>query len=208
MTNLWIQSAARQHGRSFTSMVAHFGALGLFGLAIVDSSPLPTFAGPDILTAILAISHRGPWYEYAVAATAGSTLGAYLTFRIARKAGAAYLEKEFKKGRVSAFLEFFKKSGTSALVASTAVPFPFPTSMCFAAAGISDYPTGRFLAVVAIFRAARYTAIALIADHYGRRFVGVLRHPVHHWGWLLLFTLLVLMLTAGGLLMSRNWQVG
>jgi membrane protein YqaA with SNARE-associated domain len=208
MANLWIQTTARRPGRSFTSMIAHFGALGLFGLAIVDSSPLPTFAGPDILTAILAISHRAHWYEYAVAATVGSTVGAYLTFRIARRAGTAYLEKRFKKGRVSAFLEFFKKSGTAALVASTAVPFPFPTSMCFAAAGASDYPTGRFLAMVAICRAARYTAIALIADHYGRHFVSVLRHPVDHWGWLLLFSLLVLMLTAGGLLMSRNWQAG
>jgi len=208
MANLWIQSAARRHSRSFTSMLAHFGALGLFGLAIVDSSPLPTFAGPDILTAVLAISHRAAWYEYAMAATAGSTLGAYVTFRLARKAGAAYLEKKFRKGRVSTFLEFFKKSGTAALVASTAVPFPFPTSMCFAAAGASDYPTSRFLAMVAICRAARYTAIALIADHYGRHFVGVLRHPVDHWGWLLLFSLLVLLLTAGGLVMSRNWQAG
>jgi membrane protein YqaA with SNARE-associated domain len=42
---------------------------------------------PDILIAILAASQRNPWYEYAAVATAGSVIGAYLTFRIARKAG-------------------------------------------------------------------------------------------------------------------------
>src|ERR1700690_3965779 len=59
-------------------MFRHLGAFGLFSLAIVDSSPLPTFGGPDILTAILAASHRNPWYEYAAVATAGSVIGAYL----------------------------------------------------------------------------------------------------------------------------------
>ena len=54
------------------------GALGLFFLAILDSSPLPTFGGPDILTAILAASHRAPWYEYA-------TLYFHLAMRRGRK---------------------------------------------------------------------------------------------------------------------------
>jgi membrane protein YqaA with SNARE-associated domain len=84
-----------QIGDSFTSIFRHLGALGLFSLAIVDSSPLPTFGGPDILTAILAASHRNPWYEYAAVATAGSVIGAYLTFRLARKAGSAYLHSKF-----------------------------------------------------------------------------------------------------------------
>ena len=72
-------------------MFRHLGALGLFFLAILDSSPLPTFGGPDILTAISAASHRNPWYEYAAVATAGSVIGALLTFRVARRAGSAYL---------------------------------------------------------------------------------------------------------------------
>jgi hypothetical protein len=49
----------------------HLGAFGLFLLAIVDSSPIPTFGGLDILTAILAARHREPWYYYAGVATAG-----------------------------------------------------------------------------------------------------------------------------------------
>ncbi len=185
-------------------MFRHLGALGLFFLAILDSTPLPTFGGPDILMAILAGSHRDPWYEYAAAATAGSVIGAYITFRIARKAGAAYLNSKFGAKKVSWFLKLFQQWGTSSLVASTAIPVPFPTSMVFAAAGASDYPVGRYLPIVAVCRAARYSAIAIVADLYGRHFIRVLRHPVQYWGWLLLFAALALGLMAAGILINRR----
>ena len=120
-------------------------------------------------------------------ATAGSVIGAYLTFRVARKAGSAYLESKFKKGKLSKFLKLFKKWGTGTLIASTAVPIPTPTSMFFAAAGASDYPLGKFLAIVAISRAVRYSVIAIVADHYGRHFIRALRHPTQYWGWMLVF---------------------
>src|SRR5665213_277299 len=137
MLNLLLQTAAPNRRRAFMRVFRHLGALGLFFLAILDSSPLPTFGGPDILVAILAASHRNPWYEYAAVATAGSLIGAWITFRIARKAGSAYMNGKFGEGKVSRLLKVFRKWGTGTLVASTAVPFPFPTSMFFAAAGAS-----------------------------------------------------------------------
>jgi membrane protein YqaA with SNARE-associated domain len=175
----------------------------LFGLAILDSSPLPTFAGPDILTAILAASHRPLWYEYAASATAGSVLGAYITFQVARRAGSAYLDNKFKKSKLSKFLKLFKKWGTGTLVASTAIPLPSPTSMFFAAAGASDFPRGRFLTLVTLSRSARYFGIAFIAGHYGRHFLRVLRHPLQHWGWLLLFLGITAAFLVGGIVASR-----
>jgi membrane protein YqaA with SNARE-associated domain len=202
--NLFIQVAKPSRGQSLASIFRHLGALGLFFLAILDSSPLPTFGGPDILIAILAATHRNPWYEYAAVATAGSVIGAYLTFRIARTAGSAYLNSKFGEGKVSALLKLFKKWGTGTLVASTAIPFPFPTSMFFAAAGASDYHMGRYLTIVAICRAARYAAIAIIADLYGRHFIRVLRHPTQYWGWLLLFAAMIFGFIAGGILINRR----
>jgi len=182
------------------------GAAGLFFLAILDSSPIPTFAGPDILTAILAATHRPLWYEYAASATAGSVIGAYITFRLARKAGSAYLESKFKKSRLSTFLKFFKRWGTGSLFASAAVPLPTPTSLFFAAAGASDYPRGRFLTVVALARAIRYFGIAYLAGHYGRHFLRVLRHPMQHWGWVLLFVGLTGLLIAVGVIATHRLQ--
>jgi membrane protein YqaA with SNARE-associated domain len=202
--NIFLQHATPRRGHGFTSIFRHLGALGLFSLAIVDSSPLPTFGGPDILTAILAASQRNPWYEYAAVATAGSVIGAYLTFRLARKAGSAYLHSKFGHRKLDAILNFFHKWGTSALAVSTAVPIPMPTSMLFAAAGASDYGVGRFLTVVIICRSVRYTFIAIVADHYGRHFVRVLRHPSQYWGWLLLFAAVIFSLIMAGILLNRR----
>ncbi|HET9319951.1 MAG TPA: VTT domain-containing protein [Bryobacteraceae bacterium] len=204
MLKVSIQNVTPPRGHNITAMFRHLGALGLFFLAILDSSPLPTFGGPDILTAILAASQRNPWYEYAAVATAGSVIGAYLTFRIARKAGLAYLHSRFGNRKLDAILSFFQKWGTGGLAVSTAVPFPFPTSVFFAAAGASNYGAGRFLTVVTICRAARYGIIAIIADHYGRHFIRVLRHPVQYWGWLLLFAVLLFSLITGGIMLNRR----
>ncbi len=206
MLHLLLPTPKRPAARTFAATLRHLGALGLFFLAILDSSPLPTFGGPDILTAVLAASHRDPWYEYAAMATAGSVLGAYLTFRVARKAGSAYLESKFKKGKLSKFLKLFKKWGSGTLAASTAIPIPTPTSMFFAAAGASDYPTGKFLVIVSICRAVRYSLIAIVADHYGRHFVRALRHPTQYWGWVLFFAALTLGLIVGGILLNRRLE--
>lgn len=202
--NVLVQNAAAHRGHGITAAFRHLGALGLFFLAILDSSPLPTFGGPDILIAILAGSHRNPWYEYAIVATAGSLIGAGITYRLARKAGAAYLHSKFGEGKVSLLLRRFNKWGTGTLVASTAVPFPFPTSMIFAAAGASGYDLRKYVAIVVISRAVRYSAIGIVADLYGRHFIRVLRHPLHYWGWLLGFAAAAGALVAAGIWVNRR----
>jgi membrane protein YqaA with SNARE-associated domain len=204
MFDVLVQAPQRQGGHSFVSTLRHLGAAGLFFLAVIDSSPLPTFFGPDILTAILAASRRDLWYEYAASATVGSVIGAYFTFRIARKAGSAYLDRKFKKGKLAKFLHLFKKWGTGTLVASTMIPLPTPTSMFFAAAGVSDFPHGRFVAIVAVSRIVRYFGIAFIAATYGRHFLRVLRHPIEHWGWMVAFIAVTVVLIAGGILINRR----
>ena len=206
MLNLLAPRPRRPPARSFLSNLQHLGALGLFFLAVLDSSPIPTFGAPDILTAVLSASHRNPWYEYAITATAGSVIGAYITFRLARKAGSAYLDKKFKKGKVSKFLKIFKKWGTGPLVASTVIPIPTPTTLFFAAAGVSDYPLGNFLVVVTLCRAVRYSAIAFVADLYGRRFIRGLRHPMQHWGWLVFAIALIVALIIGEILITRRLE--
>jgi|SRR5579872_415357 membrane protein YqaA with SNARE-associated domain len=206
MLNLLVQHRPGRKSHPLVSALLHLGAAGLFFLAILDSSPIPSFGTPDIVVAVLAASHQSLWYEYAAAATAGSVLGAYLTFRLARRAGEAYLHSKFKRSRVSKFLKLFRTWGEGTLVASTLVPLPTPTSMFFAAAGASDFATGKFLAIVTICRAIRYFGIAYIAEHYGRNLLRVLRHPVQHWGWLTLFLAIACAVIAGGIIASRKLE--
>jgi membrane protein YqaA with SNARE-associated domain len=204
MWHLLVQTPRRGGNQSFAAWFRHLGAFGLFLLAILDASPIPTFAGPDILTAILSASHRNPWYEYAAVATAGGVIGAFLTFRLARQAGAAYLDQKFKKGSIARTLKLYQQWGAGALLASAAIPFPFPTSMLFAAAGISNYSTSKFLAIVALGRGLRYGVIAFVADRYGRHFIHALRHPAQYWPWLVLLAVAIFGLTMFVIVVNRN----
>jgi len=188
----------------WTSVLRHLGGFGLFVLAILDSTPVPTFGGPDILTVILAARRGEPWYYYAMAGTLGSVLGAYLVFRIARGAGSAYLESKFGARRVAFILRYFERWGTSVLVLSTLVPFPFPTSAFFAAAGVLNYPRRRFIFVVTAARAGRYFALAAIGSYYGRHFVRVIRHPGQYAGWLVLIACLAFLVVAVALFLERR----
>jgi membrane protein YqaA with SNARE-associated domain len=123
-----LQAARRPRSPVFAAF-RHWGAFGLFFLAILDSLPVPTFGGPDILTVILVVTRRNPWYEYAATATVGSALGAYIVFKMAHQAGRAYLDSKFGPPKIVTFLNIFERWGTGALVASTAIPFPSPTSI-------------------------------------------------------------------------------
>ena len=204
LSALMIFLAPAKRPVNYLAALRHLGTLGLFALAMLDSSPLPTFGGPDILTAILAARHRDPWYWYAAVSTVGSVIGAVLTFRMARRAGSSYLQQKFGERRVAKLLAFFHKWGTGALAVSAAVPVPSPTSAFFAAAGVLNYPARKFVIVVALARAARYSAIAYIASLYGRHFVRALRHPDRYIGVSVVIVGAVLLLVLVGIMVRRQ----
>ncbi len=188
------------------SILRHLGGVGLFALAVLDSSPFPTFGGTDILTAILAARRAEPWYYYAGVATAGSVLGAFITFRMARRAGADYLRAKFGQRRVTKLLALFERWGTSALALSTAVPIPSPTAAFFAASGVLNYPTRKFVLVVSLCRAARYAAIAAIASSYGRQFVRALLHPRQYYGVLVLMAAAAAVLVLAAIVVRKQLE--
>ena len=199
-----LQARRRSQGRALAAF-RHLGALGLFFLAILDSTPLPTFGGPDILIVILVVTRRNPWYEYAASATAGSIIGAYLTFRLAHRAGRAYLDSKFARQRVPQLLKIFDRWGIGVVIASAAIPLPMPTSMFFAAAGASGkYHGPTFLTAVTLARGFRYTGVAMVAHLYGRHVIRVLRHPTRYWGWLVLLSIIFALLTVTGVLINRR----
>jgi membrane protein YqaA with SNARE-associated domain len=199
------QTETKTNSVGFTATLLHLGAFGLFFFGILDSLPLPIFAGSDILTAILSASHHGPWYEYAAVATVGSLIGAYATLRMARQAGIAYLHSKFGRNRVATVLRVFERWNTGALIVSTVVPC-FPASVFFAAAGASGYGTRKYLILVGLCRIARYSLIAILADHYGRQVIGVLRHPAQYWNWLLLLAAIIVGVVAIVILINKRLE--
>lgn len=205
---VWLAPRARAKASTFTyaSLLRHLGGFGLFLVAILDSSPIPTFGGLDILLAILAARKVEPWYYYAFIATAGSITGSILTYRAAHAAGASYLEKRFGKRRVKKLVGAFEHWGTGGLAVSTAVPLPFPTSAFFAIAGVLKYRMGKFASVVAVCRALRYSLIAWTASRYGRHFVRTLSHPKEYMGWFIAIIVGVVIVIVTYVILRRAQQ--
>jgi membrane protein YqaA with SNARE-associated domain len=69
---------------SFISGLRHWGGIGVFILAALDSSVLPTLGAVDALTILLAARHPNLWSYYAMCSTAGSLSGASLAYRLSR----------------------------------------------------------------------------------------------------------------------------
>jgi len=94
-----------------------------------------------------------------------------------------------------------------ALVVSTAIPLPFPTSAFLAIAGVLNYPLRTFIFVVASGRVVRYGAIAAIASHYGRRFVAGL-HLEGHSGSLLSIAAAVIVAMTAVIVLTKRLRSG
>src|SRR6516225_9341999 len=63
------------------------GGPGLLWLGLADNSLIPLPGSMDVLTIWFAVHHRHEWLYYAAMAAAGSVIGGYATYRLARKGG-------------------------------------------------------------------------------------------------------------------------
>src|SRR5208337_3605341 len=84
--------APRLHRSLVPHWLTHLGALGLFSVAVLDSSviPLPLPGSTDLLL-LLLVAHNGDPWLLAVNAVAGSILGGYTAWHVGRRGGEAAL---------------------------------------------------------------------------------------------------------------------
>jgi membrane protein YqaA with SNARE-associated domain len=158
-------------------LLRSLGGVGLVILGVADSSVVPTFGSLDVLTAILAVKNHELWPYYAAASTAGSLIGAYITYRVSARAGESWLEKRIGKRRSRQVQGLLQRWGFAAVFVSCVAPPPFPTSPFFIGAGALRYPQGRFVSAVLTGRALRYAAIGFLAAKYSHSILRFLRHP-------------------------------
>ena len=182
---------------------AHWGGIGLVPLAILDSSPIPTFGSLDILTAFLSARHSDLWLYYASMATLGSMIGSFLTYKLGQKTGFAWIEKKFGARRSHQVEYALERWGSGAIFVSTVSPPPCPTSMFLLAAGAFGYRMRKFFLAVFLGRAIRYGLLTIVAAHYGRRIVRYMRHPGQYLWLSLGVTLLIIVATVVFLMLRK-----
>jgi undecaprenyl-diphosphatase len=186
------------------TLVRHFGAIALVPLAILDSTIIPTFGSLDLVTGWLAVGDPARWWYYALMSTAGSLIGALITYRMGQKMGQWWIEKKIGQKRLEQFHNALKHYGSGAILVSTIAPPPFPTAWFFVVAGTFSFPRKKFAAACLAGRAFRYGLLTLIAEHYGRTFLRYLRHPLHY---LLISVIITASLLGAAILFGRRKAV-
>jgi membrane protein YqaA with SNARE-associated domain len=196
----------RRRSSSFL-LVRHLGGIGLLPLAILDSSIIPTFGSLDLLTAWLAAHNPELWMYYASMSTLGAIIGAYVTYRMGKKLGTRWIAKKIGEKREQQLYRAIERWGFGSIIVPTLAPPPFPSSWFFVVAGAFGYSVKRFCLAVLLGRSARYLLITVIAAHYGRSFLRIMRHPQQYLLISLLITATLILIAF--LLMGRRrpaWQ--
>ena len=153
------------------------GGPGLILLGLLDSSIVPIPGSMDAMTIVLAAHQRTWWPYYAVMATIGSVVGAYITYRLARKQGDKALHARLSPRNAKLVTETFEKWGFGAIALPALLPPPMPMVPFVIAAGALQYSPRKFLAAMTVGRMLRYCILAYLGAVYGRKiFAVVLAH--------------------------------
>ena len=153
------------------------GGPGLILLGLLDSSIVPIPGSMDAMTIVLAAHQRTWWPYYAVMATIGSVVGAYITYRLARKQGDRALHARLSQRNAKLVTETFEKWGFGAIALPALLPPPMPMVPFVIAAGALQYSPKKFLAAMTLGRILRYCILAYLGAVYGRKiFAVVLAH--------------------------------
>ena len=161
--------AAPTLARSFRRWILNLAALGFVPLGLLDSSVIPVPGSMDVLTIILSARNEKLWLLYAVMATIGSVIGAYVTYRVARKGGKETLERKFPAGTMEKVQRSFSRWGFGAIVIAALLPPPAPLVPFLFAAGAMKYSAKSFAFALTLGRIVRYSLLAFLAARYGRQ---------------------------------------
>src|SRR5207245_1668332 len=121
------------------------GGVGLILLGLADNSVVPMPGSMDALTIVLSAHQKSWWPYYAVMATLGGIVGAYVTYGLGFKSGEQALEKKLPKKKAERIYKLFKRYGLWSLFVPTLLPPQVPYSSFLIVAGATKYPNMSFL---------------------------------------------------------------
>ncbi len=180
MLNLQIIAAAVPTvARTVRHWIYQLGGLGFIPLGILDNSVIPLPGSMDVLTLFLAARKEQLWLYYALMATAGSVIGGFLTYRLARKGGKETLTRRFPAKTLKRVYKAFERWGAGAIVIPALLPPPVPMVPFVFGAAIMQYPVRKFLFALTVGRIIRYTLLAFLAARYGRQILAFISQHAH-----------------------------
>jgi membrane protein YqaA with SNARE-associated domain len=151
------------------------GGLGLFVVAALDSSFLSFPQVNDLLIIYLSTKRPELMPYYAAMTTAGSLLGCFILYGLARRGGEVFLRKRFSGQRVERGLALYQRHGLLAVVVPSLLPPPMPFKLFVLLAGAAKVSPWKFAAAIVIGRGIRYFGQGYLAVLYGEAAVALVR---------------------------------
>lgn len=143
-----------------------FGAFGLFTVALLDSTFVPLPSSADALMILLSTANPRWMLVYALMATAGSTLGCWILYKVSRRAGARALSR-FSPAKQKRVKDLIERYDMFAVLMATLLPPPFPFKLFVVTAGVFRFSLLRFMLAVTAGRAFRFVLEGYLAVRYG-----------------------------------------
>lgn len=145
------------------------GGVGLFVIALLDSSFLSFPQVNDLLIIVLSTKYPARMPYYASMTTVGSLIGCFMLYVVARRGGESLLRKRLKGRYVDRALELYQRYGLLAVVVPALLPPPVPFKVFVLLAGAAAVAPWRFGLAVVIGRGIRYFGQGYLAVLYGER---------------------------------------
>jgi membrane protein YqaA with SNARE-associated domain len=162
--------------------LTHLGALGLFAVAVVDSSvvPLPLPGSTDLLLLWLVAHNGSPWL-LAPIAISGSLLGGYTTWNVGRRGGETALQRYVPARILKLVITWVQQHPVFAVFLPAVLPPPIPLSPFVLASGALGVSRNRFLVVFGAARSLRYSLITWLGVTYGRHVIRLWSGTLQRW---------------------------
>ena len=163
----------------FSSLLGYFlTPWGLVLMGALDSS-LIFFLPLGIDFVVILLSARRPelFWWYAILATAGSLIGAAVTYWLGRKGGELGLRRLLKPSRLRKIEQRVSHQAAYSVAALAIIPPPFPFTGFVLASGAFGVNRWKFFGTLAGVRLLRFVVEGALAARYGQRIVGWMESP-------------------------------
>jgi membrane protein YqaA with SNARE-associated domain len=182
------------------SLIA-FGALGLFAVALLDSSFVPLPSSADAMMLLLTAAHPKWMIFYALIATAGSALGCLILYYLSRRAGNRALKK-FSQSKQKRVKELIDRYDVLSVLVASLLPPPFPFKLFVVTAGVFHFSLTRFMIAIIVGRGFRFLLEGYLAIRYGTQAKLILAR-YYPWIGLGLAALIIVVFLIRGLLKRK-----
>lgn len=142
------------------------GGVGVFVVALLDSSVLALPNATDGLVMYLSIQRPNVWWYYVAAAVAGTVVGSLPLYFVGRRGGMTLVERRFSGPRASRALGWYVRGAFAAVMVPAFLPPPVPLKIFVVLSGATALGPWRLMLALVLGRGARHLAEALLAVTY------------------------------------------